>query len=88
MQQIEKAVVVGRITPNEAAPPQGDARFLSLAERAAIIHDEAIRLQPGGDQTELKFALKRLIGDAQRLLAEVDGGINRQRKIERAAMIL
>lgn len=87
-QRIEKAVVVGRITPNEAAPRPEDGRLLSLVEKLAFLHREASTMPPDGDLVAFKFQLKGLVADAQRLLGEVDGEINRQRRVERAAMIL
>lgn len=86
---MERATIIGTATIHEAAtPPQGDGRSLTLAERAAILHGEALRLQTGGDPTEVKFSLKSLIADAQQMLREVNDSIDRQRRIERAAMIL
>ena len=89
MERIERATIIGTTRIHEAAaPPQGDGRPLTLAERAAILHGEAVRLQTTGDPTEVKFALKSLIADAQKMLRDVNDGIDRQRRIERAAMIL
>lgn len=89
MEHVERATVIGTTTIHEAAAPRPeDGKLLSLVEKLAFLHREASTMQPGGDLVAFKFQLKGLVADVQRLLGEVDGELNRQRKIERAAEIL
>lgn len=65
---------------------QDDGRRLSLAERLAFVHRDALALQEA-DPVALKHALKALLADAGELLTEIDGRINRERRVERAVLI-
>lgn len=82
-EQVERARIIGRIAPNQEAPRPEDDHTLTIAERAALVHREAVNLQPGGDAVALKFSLKQLVADAQQMLREVDDQINQRRKNER-----